>query len=191
MQIFAFCAASFRESVHRAAGVVPVTCPPYQVDGVPPVHLLFERMQAANFLYFKLHGLAGQPYWYGDGWMTAISAAQLCSLDLSGAVVFVANCFLADSPMLPALLDAGARAVVGGHGENYARSRGVDGADLLGLWFRRFCQAGLQVRMAMALSKVRLKARRPTKAIRDALAFELWTPAPPGPPEGGERGAHA
>ena len=67
-----------------------------------------------RFLYFKLHGLHNEPYWYGDNWVTALTAKQILSINLESTVVFVANCYLVDkkgqSPMLDALLAAGAQA---------------------------------------------------------------------------------
>lgn len=173
---FAYCAATFRDSVAKAAGVEPVTCPPYQASsGVPLIEQQFKRMQAADFLYFKLHGLPDQGYWYGDQWVTALTAEQLRSLDLSQArAAFVANCFLPESPMLAALFEAGCPVVVGGYGPNYARASEVDGADLLGLWFRRFLSTGARPQLALALSRVRLAGMPKTPALRDALAFELW-----------------
>ncbi len=130
-----------------------------------------------EFYYFKLHGLAGQPYWYGDNWVTALSADQVREARMDGAVVFVANCYLPDSPMLAALLSNGARAVIGGAGQNYARSNTVDGADLLGLWVRRGLQFGLSVEKALQLGKSRMgfKAKK-SQSRTDTLAFKLWMP---------------
>ena len=33
-----------------------------------------------DFYYFKLHGLKDQPYWYGDGWLTAIASETIVGL---------------------------------------------------------------------------------------------------------------
>lgn len=169
MRVFACCAASFHRSVRRAAGVEPLLSPPVDLAAFQPGWL-----GGFGLLYFKLHGLAGQPYWYGDGWLTALSVDAIRQADLSGAVVFVANCFLEESPMLPALLSAGARAVIGGSGPNYARSAAVDGADLLGLWLRRGLMAGFPVRQAFGLAKERLRFNWQSPAVRDALAFKLF-----------------
>ena len=132
MDVFAYCAWSMRESVRQAAGVAPMTCPPVSALEFEPGWL-----RGHDFVYFKLHGLRGQPFWYGDEYQTAVTASQLRSADLAGAVVFVANCHLEGSAMLAALLEAGAKAVIGGPGANYALKYGVNGADLLGLWLRR------------------------------------------------------
>lgn len=168
MKVFAYCAQSFERSVRRAAGVEPLTCPPlsFQKFGVL-------QLSGKDFVYFKLHGLPAQPYWYGDGWLTALSEAQLRQADLRDSVVFVANCFLPESPMLDALLAAGAKAVIGGPGPNYASVAGIDGADLLGLWIRWGLQLGASVQEAFDIARVRLHLK-PGLAAQDALGFQIW-----------------
>lgn len=170
MRVFAYCAASFEKSVRRAAGVPPLLSPPCGLTAFNP-HVL----EGYDLLYFKLHGLPGQPYWYGDHWLTALSADQVSQADLSGAVVFVANCYLPESPLLQALLDAGAKAVVGGPGQNYGRPHSVDGADLLGLYFRYCLQLKLPTKVALTFAKHRLRLKRKDKSTKDTLAFQLWT----------------
>lgn len=168
MKVFAYAAASFGQSVRIAAGIRPLTCPPMNAEHFDPIWL-----QGCDFLYFKLHGMPDQPYWYGDEFQTALTAKQIQRADLSGAVVFVANCYLADSPMLAALLDSGARAVIGGHGKNYARSTLVDGADMLGMWLRRMLRLGIPLEAAFRIAKKRISLER-TVAGRDTLAFQLF-----------------
>lgn len=179
MKTFALCCKSFRRSVWRAAGVVPLTSPPVTMGTFRA-----RKLEGYDFLYFKLHGLPGQPYWYGDRFLcTVLSAEQLRQADLSGAVVFVANCHLysfeggeyVQGPMLRALLDAGARAVVGGPGTNYAARVRVFGADLLGMVFRLALGTG-RVKPAEALSvaKARLRQCRQDKVMRDTLEFEVF-----------------
>lgn len=171
MNVFAYCAASFARSVRRAAGVEPLLCPPARFDQIDPTWL-----EGFDLLYFKLHGLPSQPFWYGDGWQTALSDDVIRAANLSGAVVFVANCWLPESPMLQALLDAGARAVIGGSGPNYARLAGIDGADLLGLWFRMGMQVGMSVQFAFRFAQHRLRLKR-GPAAEDTLGFQLWEAA--------------
>jgi len=169
MRSFAYCAASYERSVRRAAGVEPLLSPPASLETLD-VSLFHGR----EFLYFKLHGLPGQPFWYGDDWLTAVSAKQVRAMDLGGAVVFVANCHLPESPMLEALLDGGARAVIGGAGENYARAGRVDGADLLGLYVRWMLGLGMELQRAFWVAKMRLKLRRPDRVTEDTLAFRVY-----------------
>lgn len=171
MLTVAYCAASFARSVQKASGVEPLLCPPLTTKSFP-VH----KLEVAQFLYFKLHGLPDQPYWYGDDWVTALSVEQLTAVSLKDAVVFVANCYLPESPMLEALLKAGAAAVVGGSGPNFAKTGEVYGADLLGYWFRRLTALGVVPKYALmgAKSRLRFEAKK-DKSILDALGFKLWT----------------
>jgi hypothetical protein len=179
MKVYAYCAASYRESVRRATGVNPDTCPPlrHRVLGLA----FYRRLEEADFVYFKLHGMAGQPFWYGDHWATAVSADQVRCADLIRTVVFAGNCHLPDSPMLVALLESGA-VVIGGEGVNYAHPDRVEGADLLGLWVRRLLSLGFTVERNLAVAKQRLRMTVWTRAAQrrqwaDALAFKVWRPA--------------
>jgi hypothetical protein len=139
------------------------------------VNFDISKLQGHDFLYFKLHGWPDQPYWYGDNWTTALKAEQLTAAELGGATVFVANCYLPESPMLPALLSAGARAVVGGAGLNYAAVFSLVGADLLGYHFRQALKLGLAVTAAFRVAKW-LMRKRTGQAAEDARAFKLWRP---------------
>jgi len=178
MKVLAVCAKSFERSVRKAAGVKPVTSPPLTLAEFPK-----GLLDGYDFYYFKLHGLADQPFWYGDDFITAMATDTIVDARMSGAVVFVANCYLPESPMLWALLRAGARAVIGGPGENYARPNRVDGADLLGLWLRAGLLLGLSVEKAYRAAMLRVKAMKPGRAKSDTLAFRVWRPDPlPNPP---------
>jgi hypothetical protein len=184
MRVFAFCAASFQQSVSKAAGVEPLLSPPVEAFGAKGPEFNPRWLSGYDFLYFKLHGLVGQPFWYGDGMITACTAEHIQSADLSGAVAFVANCNtwhptrpgspLKQAPMLLALLRAGAHAVVAGPGENYAKVRGIYSADLLGLNFRRFLQL-FPIEQAFELAKVPVRiAARSDHRVKDALEFLLF-----------------
>jgi len=107
-------------------------------------------------LYFDLHGRPGAGFWHGDDGIVALTAEQVRSVDLGGAVVFALNCYLADScsPMMDSLLDAGASYVIGGDGQNWAgTSSALYGASLLGLWFRRLFMIGVPPLKALAVAK--------------------------------------
>lgn len=188
MRVFAYCAESFRRSVERAAGVSPLTCPPTSADTLD-VSLL----EGNGLLYFDLHGSPGIGHWRGDDWSIALTAQQIGQVDLGGATVFALSCFLgdADSPMMDALLDSGAKYVVGGDGQNWAgkSALGVYGASLLGLWFRRLLVVGFGAPKALALAKrpvamqlQRMKllgrkgrsASEKTLAAKDTLAFRMY-----------------
>jgi hypothetical protein len=172
VRVKAFCAKSFRVSVHKAAGIEPITC--------PPVDLLSFRssiLGPCDFLYLKLHGLPEQGFWYGDRGVTACSRFQVASCHLEGAVVFAANCFLPESPMLAALFDAGASAVIAGSGINFARPITLASADIIGAGLRRGLAAGLSPGAALNLAKAALVVM-PGRAKRDALAFRVYERAP-------------
>lgn len=190
MRTFAYCAASFEKSVAKAAGVKPYLSPPLTMTEFDPFSL-----EGYDLLYFKLHGLPGQPFWYGDNWTTAISAEQIRTTNLHNAVVFVANCNLwlskpgdprKNAPILLALLQAGARAVIGGPGENYAKADQLFGADQLGRHFCRALRFGFTPSGAFKLAhtqfevQVRIKFRskkttnRERMALKDTLEFRIF-----------------
>jgi hypothetical protein len=175
MKTFAYCCASYREAVRKAAGVLPMCSPPHTSKSFWIPTLLENR----DLLYFDLHGHAGDAQWYGDNALVALRASQIRGADLGGAVVFAANCYLSDddSPMLDALLDAGASWVVGGQGPNYgAKGERLVGANLLGMWFHRLLELGFDVLDALRLAKARMLASRWVwmQANRDARAFRAY-----------------
>ena len=181
VQTFAYCDRSFIESVTKAAAVFPCTTPPFNTDTIHPAWF-----EGQDFLYFKLHGLPGQSSWYSNNLTTAITARQIRRLDLRGTTVFVANCYLWHSdtpggpagraPMLHALLGAGARAVVGGSGINYARARSVYGADVLGQAFRQLIGLGFSPRAAFRLGMLRVRLHRHNHhtAMIDVQSFRIF-----------------
>ena len=177
MRVFAYCCASFKDITRKAAGVSPVTSPPSTVYNFD-LALLEDR----DLLYFDLHGLPGEAYWLGDDRTLALTATALRKADLRGAVVFALNCYLADedSPMLDALLDAGARYVVGGDGRNWAGGkRAIMDAGLLGLWFRRLLSWKVPPLQALAWAKMRVRLSPAKKGKRlaakvDTLKFKAY-----------------
>jgi len=151
------------------------------------------KLEGHDLLYFDLHGWPGGPVWLGQSKPgaverrnVALTVEQLADIVLYGTVVFAATCHLADdeSPMLDALLDAGARYVIGGEGVNWNGMHNPIGAGLLGQWFRRGMQMGIEPLRALALAKqrVRLSLMRyrvcgmeaQATAARDALAFRAY-----------------
>ena len=178
MRVFAYCAKSFEDVTRRAAGVQPLICPPLTAD---KIHSTLQRLTGYDLLYFDLHGQPGEACWFGDDYTIALSAAQLCEVNLTGSIVFALTCYLADegSPMLDALLDAGARYVIGGDGQNWAgKRRAVMGAGLLGLWFRRLLAWGVPPLTALGWAKrrVSLSAMKKGKrlAAKDTLEFRAY-----------------
>jgi len=182
MKTFAYCCASFAVSAAKAAGVTPITCPPVTADTFQPLWLV-----GRQFIYFDLHGEAGQPYWAGDNGLFALTAETIRQADLGGATVFAANCHLTDTdhPMLDALLAANAGAVIGGTGVNYSGKGTTFGASLLGMWVRRMLSLGCSPDEALRLAKRRIQAALLSATVlddkeremvnQDTLAFSLYT----------------
>lgn len=178
MRVFAYCAQSFVEATRAAAGVEPLTCPPISVKDFTA-----GKLEGYDLLYFDLHGAPGEPFWFGDNKIYALSAVQVLQNDLrgppddpgQGCVVFAANCYLADedSPMMEALLDAGAQYVIGGDGKNWGPKRGwLYGAPLLGLWLRRWMRIGLSPLRALGLAKKSVRLRG--IAAADTVKFRAY-----------------
>lgn len=164
----AYCAKTFAQTCQIVTGTAPITCPPVTAGE------LDTRRLEAGFLFIKLHGLPDQPYWYGDHWITALSALDIVQVDLSHTVVFVANCFFPESPMLPALRAAGPRLIIGGGGVNWARAGQLAGPDYLALAIRRLLALGVPGRAAFAIARMKLRLHRSQDlTIVDALQFEM------------------
>ena len=169
MRVFAYCAKSFEAQVRRAAGVQPFTSPPHTVETFEP-----SWMQGYDLLYFDLHGYVGRWGWHGEE-DRALCPEGVMRATLSDPVVFTASCYAGpDHPMVEAFLDAGARVVIGGLGQNFEYSHALIGANLLGMWLRRLLSLGLpwQVALEGARLKVRLGRRSHKLAAQDALAFQ-------------------
>ena len=159
----------------------PLTCPPVSAADFDPAWLA-----GHDFLYFDLHGAAGEPFWYGNGEIIALTAGQIQKVPLNGAVVFAVSCWLADedSPMMEALLEAGARYVIGGDGRNWGGQRRLYGASLLGMWMRSLMAIGVHPLGALAGAKRRLelqlaaekmlRRRELAEAARDTLQFRAY-----------------
>ena len=182
MNTFAYCSRSLRRFVRRAAGASPTLCPPTTMATFD-----LSSLSGRDLVWFKLHGIQGQPYWYGDNHTTALSARQLARADLEGAVVFVSNCWLASddgthSPMLRALAKANPRAIIGGPGKNYTLANRLGATDLLALYLRWFLQVGFTPYNALRMAKVRMVLKHQRHdvhmhpATADTLAFRLWFP---------------
>lgn len=178
MRIFAYCDQAFANSMRWVAGVEPATSPPTTCDTFEPGWL-----EERDLIVIDLHGERGLDYWYAivDGpipeRIVALRADQIRQADLDGAVIFATSCYLGeeDSPMLQALLDAGAGTVIGGAGENWAGARKVAGAGLLALFFRMFLEAGVSPLKALHTAKQSMQiVAKNSQAKRDALAFRAF-----------------
>lgn len=157
LRIIAFCALSFRESTARAAGVSPLTSPPW-VDPERPLRRGERRVEAGMFggaelVYFALHGFEWSREWWGDA-EVALRAETLARANLRGAVAFAESCWLPESDMLAALFEAGCRTAIGGSGLNWGGSGRVAGVGLLGRLFRILFSRGLAPGPALWLAKL-------------------------------------
>lgn len=173
MNVFAYCSQSAAKSTRKATGVEPVTCPPTKAATFD-----VQALEGQDFIYFDLHGAPGGTEWRGDKRTIALREAQIRAANLTGAVVFATNCHLgdADSPMLTALLDAGARYVVAGDGLNWAGAQTVIGAARLGQLFR-IALGFMDARRALTAAKLglqRLWMRGQTGVVQDTLGFKLF-----------------
>jgi len=184
MNVFAYCAADFTLATREAAGVEPVTCPPLTMDNLDP-----RMLSGHDVIYLDLHGEPLSDRLAGSNGLFALSAAQIRSVALDGAIVFAANCFTgdADSPIKSALLDSGAKCVVAGAGKNYSPANGATyGAALLGKTFINLIARGLSPQTALNLAKNRVKADmiyrqlagqvEIVNADQDALGFQCFWP---------------
>jgi len=181
MRIFAYCCQSFADGTERAAGVRPLTSPPFDALAFGPTWL-----EGQDLLWFDLHGQPGLEWWLGDEGQVALTATQIREVDLGGALVFAVNCYLADagSPMLDALLDAGAGYVIGGEGISWGGKRLLFGAGLLGLRLRQLVERGTDPLLALAWAKrwvqLSLAAQRVlgrgdmVEVARDTLGFRAY-----------------
>jgi hypothetical protein len=173
LDVFAYCTLPARPAVAHAMGVVPFTSPPYTAKNFSP------RLMVGNdFLYFRLHQIESMPgIWLGEDLNGDMSPAlrldQIANVNLSGAVVLIANCYSSDSPFIPAFYACGAGAVIAAPGKNYAAGDQVIGADLLAQWIRRLIGRGWPVGRALAAARGILTMTSWRAPDRDALAFQI------------------
>ena len=168
MRIFAYCTESARRAVRAATGTEPLTSPPARAANFNPAWL-----EGHDLLYFRLHGKVGRRGWYNDDGVIALAPVHVGLARLGGAVVVVANCYGAQSPLVRAFYDAGARAVIGGGGENLAAAQKVVGTDLLVQWVIRMMRLGANVRRALKVARLRLWLTGWRASDRDAARFSL------------------
>lgn len=168
--MLAWSLASTEESWRRASGQDRVvTTPPVSLNEFRPGWLEYR-----DLIMLKLHGWPGDPIMWGDDCVVALSVGMLHQVNLGGAIVFAANCHLPESPVLQALLDAGASCVIGGQGTNYGGVEQMTGADLLGAYFRRALEAGAEPGRALRIAKATMLLSWPSLANSDARQFELF-----------------
>lgn len=173
MKVLAYCTLPSKKVVAEAAGVEPVTSPPLTIQDFDPAQL-----SGADIVYFRLHGLRLIPgRMFGESetgdLVAAIGQEQIEQADLSGAIVILANCYGAESPMVESFYKAGAATVIAGSGQNYASKERVTGVDLLARWIIGGLREGLALHLAIATAKARLALSAFRYASRDTLEFEI------------------
>jgi len=154
--VLAYVAQPWREAGRLVVGrwAKLVTSPPLDAETFSPALLEGRRL-----LFFKLHGLAGQPYWHNAGWVTALTAEQIKGTNLKGVVAVVANCFGRGGPMEAALIDAGTAVVFGDVDEAYGRTRSLGNADLLCHLLVKWLKRGVAAHAALIIAKRDYRAR--------------------------------
>lgn len=172
MKVLAYCAQSFAPAMRKIAGCEPLTCPPLQAADFDP-HVL----EGHDLILFDLHGEPGDTQWYGDAQLPALTTEQIRSVNLSGTIIFGLNCYLADdnSPMLDALLDAGAAYVIAGDGKNYAGRTTVYGCGELALWFKRYLKSEkVPVALWRAKQAAAVDLQGQADLLSDMLGFKAF-----------------
>jgi hypothetical protein len=155
MKVFAYCTHKSREAVGAALGLQPHTSPPLTWEAFP-----FDAVNGAGFVYLRLHGLPGDGAWMGESeggdLCEAMTRETVARIDVKGAVVLIANCYAARSPLSPMFYVRGAQMVIAGDGPNYAGSDSVEGTDMLARWMLLGLRFGLSPDNALKLAKARM-----------------------------------
>lgn len=170
LRIWAYCTVPARRSVAEATGIEPLISPPMMAVEFDP-----GWMEGYDLLYFRLHGFGEATLWFGEGRdgknCLALTASQVEQANLDGAVVVIGNCYGAHSPMITALYQAGASAVITGSGPNHAAGERVIGADKLVREVINGLRKGRTVARALYIAKLKLLTTAWRAADRDALEF--------------------
>ena len=177
MNILALCDARYED-------VTRLLWEKHATDGMvlasPPSTEPVERglFTGRDVIYLDLHGERGDDYLHGDG-TQALSIHSVRRMNLSGAVVFATVCYLPETLFVSAFLEAGARAVIGGHGENWGNRRTFTGAQKLAdLWLEAYVRLGYCApAFTEAWSRLADDWHQKIchhKAWRDALQFQIW-----------------
>jgi hypothetical protein len=181
MRILAYCDQRYEVATRKVVGkgALVFSSPPWHAGNVKPEWFTYK-----DVVYLHLHGLPGSAYmWSGQAQeIPALHADMFQYVSVGGAVVVALTCHLPQTPFLRAFLDAGAVAVIGGHGENWGGRRSMNGAQLLAADVIAAMRAGVALGEAMEQSRRRLShnwrrvlARSRTRqAIADALEFEIF-----------------
>ena len=132
-----------------------------------------------DVIYLDLHGFTDSIYLYFDreGQQGALNVNTLKDAKLGDVVVFSTACNFTKTAFPQAFYDAGAQAVIGGEGLNYAGKTRIAGAQQLAKFLIKRLNAGEMPARALANAKMNLRftpaalLRRPEGI--DALDFEI------------------
>lgn len=164
LDVVALAARSYGISTRLASGVRPITSPPASTATVAPAML-----ERANLLYLCVHGRQGDPFLYGDREVPLLDLDRVCTLDLAGALVYLAGCWGVGAAS-DAFLAAGAAAVVADANEAWAGRFLPLGSQALGRMWVRYVAAGMTAGAALDLA-VKVYAHRHRSARdREMLA---------------------
>lgn len=139
--IIAYCCRSWAVSSFLTVGVRPKTSPPLDAQTLDPTVLV------ARIIYIRLHGITGQPYLYGDNYITALTAEQVRKLDLSGSLVFLEGCH--SDTMAQAFLDAKAQSVTGCTETTYGKLWLLGPSSVVGRHWLQAIKAGKSAQEAL------------------------------------------
>jgi hypothetical protein len=152
-KIFVLTTKSWRISSFLTTGVIPVTSPPVVAGNID-----LSLLEGNDILYIRLHGIEGQPFFYGDpGFPTTLSATQVQSLDLTGTEIFLEGCY--GGLMADAFLSAGALSVVGSNKPTYGRRFRKGPSSIVGSNYLKMRKRGIKSTTALTLSLRKIPAK--------------------------------
>lgn len=140
----------------------PKVSPPLTVDTFDPAWLGSQAI-----IFVCAHGLPGHDVLYGDDSIPMLSAAQIRSVRMDGAIVYLAGCY-GQGPISDAFLAAGAACVVADADVNWSGPLWPSGSNKLGQLFLGYLYRALPAGAALAAAKRDYGAR-----YRGPRDFEL------------------
>lgn len=173
MNVIAYCDEQFERATREAVGkdALVLVSPPLRDDNI---RALSKQFACADVIWFDFHMPSpGMQFWVNSEGHLALSPETLRAFNLSRAVVFVVNCYHGGDVMLNALRAAQPRAIIGGEDENFAGTKRMAGADILGREFLRALNFVMTPTTALRWAKLRLRTMAQTPSIRDALRFKI------------------
>lgn len=176
MRILAYTDQRYAVATRQVVGVgaTILTSPPLYAADVSA-----SMLQGYDLIYIDLHGDPGSVYLYSGkpALQAALKLDTVLGSNLTGCVVLATTCYLPQTKFIEAFLNAGARAVIAGDGENYGDRTRLSGAQVLAHKFIECYtgNAGTALEWAKQSMQSSLWARFfQRKATADALQFRLF-----------------